>query len=104
MRHHVHHPGPYSHSHSHPHSKKALASRREFLWSMIAAGVVTPFALGQEQTRADIAEQFRRISEDYEAKGLAEPFRGITTNGSVLPKLYEIAPTGSRPSRCGTPH
>jgi hypothetical protein len=94
MRHHVHHPGPHSHSHSHPHSKKALASRREFLWSMVAAGVVTPFAFGQEQTRADIAEQFRRISEDYEAKGLAEPFRGITTNGSVLPKLYEIAPTG----------
>lgn len=61
---------------------------------MVAAGVVTPFAFGQEQTRADIAEQFRRISEDYEAKGLAEPFRGITTNGSVLPKLYEIAPTG----------
>jgi hypothetical protein len=94
MRHHVHHPGPHSHSHSHPHSKKALASRREFLWSMVAAGVVTPFAFGQEQTRADIAEQFRRISEDYEAKGLTEPFRGITTNGSVLPKLYEIAPTG----------
>ena len=61
---------------------------------MVAAGVVTPFAFGQEQTRADIAEQFRRTSEDYEAKGLAEPFRGITTNGSVLPKLYEIAPTG----------
>jgi hypothetical protein len=61
---------------------------------MVAAGVVTPFAFGQEQTRADIAEQFRRISEDYEAKGLTEPFRGITTNGSVLPKLYEIAPTG----------
>jgi hypothetical protein len=92
MRDHVHHPGPHSHSHSY--SKKALASRREFLWSLVAAGVVTPFAFGQEQTRADIAEQFRRMSEDYEAKGLAEPFRGITANGSVLPKLYEIAPTG----------
>jgi hypothetical protein len=94
MRDHVHHPDPHSHSHSHSHSTKALASRREFLWSMVAAGVLAPFAFGQEQTRADIAEQFRRISEDYEAKGLAEPFRGITTNGSVLPNLYEIAPTG----------
>jgi hypothetical protein len=94
MRDHVHHPDPHSHSHSHSHSTKALASRREFLWSMVAAGVLAPFAFGQEQTRADIAEQFRRISEDYEAKGLGEPFRGITTNGSVLPNLYEIAPTG----------
>jgi len=94
MRDHVHHPGPHSHSHSHSHSKKALASRREFLWSMVAAGVVTPFACGQEPTRADVAEQFRRMSEDYEAKGLAEPFRGITTNGTLLPNLYEIAPTG----------
>jgi predicted nuclease of restriction endonuclease-like (RecB) superfamily len=61
---------------------------------MVAAGVVTPFAFGQEPTRADVAEQFRRMSEDYEAKGLAEPFRGITTNGTLLPNLYEIAPTG----------
>jgi hypothetical protein len=93
----VHHPGQtHTHSHSHSHSrlKKGRASRREFLWAMLATGVVAPFAFGQEQTRTDMAERFRQISEDYEAKGLAEPFRGITTNGSVLPNLFEIAPTG----------
>src|SRR3984893_12222838 len=98
---HVHHPGhnhPHSHSHSHPHShsrsRKDLASRREFLSSMLAACVVAPFAFGQEPTRTDMAERFRQMSEEYEAKGLAEPFGGITTNGSVLPNLFEIAPTG----------
>jgi uncharacterized protein DUF3500 len=60
----------------------------------LAAGIVAPTAFGQEQTRADLAETFRRMSEDFEAKGLAEPFRGITTNGQVLPGLFEISPSG----------
>jgi hypothetical protein len=86
------------HKHSdldaHPRPGKKLASRREFLWTMLATGVVVPFAFGQAQTRADMAERFRQMSEEYEAEGLASPFRGITTNGTVLPNLFEIAPTG----------
>ena len=104
---HVHHPGhihphshsephsrSHSHSHSHSHSKNGLASRREFLWSMLASGVVVPLAFGQGHTRTETAEQFRRMSENYEEKGLTEQFRGITTNGTVQPNLFEIAPTG----------
>src|ERR1035438_8818242 len=96
---HVHHlDHAHSHSHSHPHShsdaRKELASRREFLWSMLATGIVAPFALGQEQTRADMAERFRQMSEEYEKEGLAAPFRGITTNGQVIPDLFAISPTG----------
>lgn len=100
---HVHHldhahSHSHSHSHSHPHShsdaRKELASRREFLWSMLATGIVAPFALGQEQTRADMAERFRQMSEEYEKEGLAAPFRGITTNGQVIPDLFAISPTG----------
>ena len=34
------------------------------------------------------------MSEDYELKGLAEPFRGITTAGNVMPGLFEIRPSG----------
>jgi hypothetical protein len=41
-----------------------------------------------------MAERFRQISEEDEAKGLAEVFKGITTNGSVLPGRFEISPTG----------
>jgi hypothetical protein len=57
---------------------------------------LAPWALGQQETKSpsDIAEQFRRMSEDYEKEGLAAPFKGITTNGEVMPELFEIKPTG----------
>jgi len=61
---------------------------------MLASGVVVPLAFGQGHTRTETAEQFRRMSENYEEKGLTEQFRGITTNGTVQPNLFEIAPTG----------
>jgi Protein of unknown function (DUF3500) len=89
MGQHVHHPG-----HTHSHAKKQLAGRRQFISSMIAAAVLAPMAVGQEQSRADLAERFRQMSEDYEKEGLAAPFRGITTNGEVVPNLFEIGPTG----------
>jgi hypothetical protein len=61
---------------------------------MAAAAVLAPFAFGQEQTRSDIAERFRQMSENYEKEGLAAPFRGITTNGEVVANLFDITPTG----------
>jgi hypothetical protein len=36
---------------------------------------------------------YRRISEKYENEGLP-PFKGITTDGDVLPGIFEIKPTG----------
>jgi Protein of unknown function (DUF3500) len=86
---HVHHPGQ-----THSHSKKQLATRREFLVAMATTAALAPFAWGQEPTRAEVAERFRQISEDYEKEGLAAPFRGITTNGEVLANLFAISPTG----------
>lgn len=82
------------HNHRHSHAKGGFASRREFLSSMAAAFVLTPWALGQEPTPMDTAERFRRMSEDAEREGLASPFRGITTNGNVLPDLFRISPSG----------
>lgn len=43
---------------------------------------------------ADMAERFRQMSADYERKGLAEPFNGITTNGTVEPGIFSIRSTG----------
>src|SRR5437764_1373720 len=40
------------------------------------------------------AERFRRISLDAEARGLAEPYKGITANGTAQPGLYSIRSTG----------
>ncbi len=40
------------------------------------------------------AERFRQMSIDAETRGLAEPFKGITTNGTVQPDLFPIRSTG----------
>ena len=46
------------------------------------------------QSSPDMAERFRQMSADYEKKGLAEPFKGITTNGTVEPGLFPLHSTG----------
>src|SRR5260370_41027347 len=40
------------------------------------------------------AERFRQMSIDAETRGLAEPFKGITTNGTPQPGLFSIRSTG----------
>jgi hypothetical protein len=59
---------------------------------MIAASLsaTSGFAQTPEDTRA----RFRKMSEEAEQRGLAEPFKGITTNGSVVEELFSINPTG----------
>ena len=85
----LHHP-----DHSHTHHGPAAPTRRDFLSSIISAAVLVPWAFGQTQTPVDMAERFRRMSEDFEREGLAEPFKGITTNHEVIPGLFEIKPSG----------
>jgi hypothetical protein len=90
----LHHP-----VHHHDHPTAPPPTRRGFLSSlssMISAAVLVPWAFGQKETQSpsDIAERFRRMSEQYEHDGLAEPFRGITTNHDVIPGLFEIKPSG----------
>ena len=66
--------------------------RREFLTLMIAGSLsaTSGFAQTPEDTRA----RFRKMSEEAERRGLAEPFKGITTDGSVVEGLFPIKPTG----------
>ena len=47
-----------------------------------------------QRSAEDLAERFRRMSLDAEKKGLAEPFKGITSNGNVEPGLFTIRSTG----------
>jgi hypothetical protein len=93
VTHKLHHP---HHAHPHAHKGSSTPTRRDFLSSLISAAVLAPWALGQEQkqTPADMAERFRQMSEDGEKEGLAVPFKGITTNGQVMPGLFEISPSG----------
>ena len=83
----VHHPVD-SHAHL------FCASRREFLSSLVSAFVLLPWAYGQDKNPVSTAEKFRQWSEEYELEGLAAPFKGVTTNGEVVPGLFEISPTG----------
>ena len=83
----VHHPVD-SHTHL------FCASRREFLSSLVSAFVLLPWAYGQDKNPVSTAEKFRQWSEEYEREGLAAPFKGVTTNGEVVPGLFEISPTG----------
>jgi hypothetical protein len=84
-----HHP-----DHTHIHPQPQSATRREFLASLLSAAALAPLALGQEKSPADQAERFRQMSEENEREGLATPFRGITTDGNVIPRLFEISPSG----------
>jgi hypothetical protein len=64
------------------------------LSSLVSAFVLLPFAYGQDKNPVSTAEKFRQWSEEYEREGLAAPFNGVTTNGEVVPGLFEISPTG----------
>jgi hypothetical protein len=89
------HPHKHPHLHHNGHRHGPLVpSRRDFLSTVVSAAVLAPWALGQQaQTPAETAEKYRKVSEAYEEDGLT-PFKGITTNGQVLPGLFEIKPTG----------
>jgi hypothetical protein len=51
-------------------------------------------AVSQQAAPDDRAERFRTMSREAETRGLAEPFRGITTDGKVVPGLFPLRSTG----------
>jgi uncharacterized protein DUF3500 len=59
------------------------------LCALVSAG-----ALSQQPAEPDRTAQFASMSKAAEAKGLAEPFRGITTDGTLVPGLFPIRSTG----------
>src|ERR1700690_863496 len=60
---------------------------------LLAFGLFAAIAFIHAQQESQ-AERFRRMSIDAETKGLAEPFKGVTTNGTVQPGLFPIRSTG----------
>jgi hypothetical protein len=51
-------------------------------------------AVSQPAAAADRAARFLRMSKAAEARGLAEPFRGVTTHGTVASGLFPVRSTG----------
>ena len=75
-------------------------TRRHACAASIAAAALAGLTLyagaarSQQPSAADRAERFRVMSREAEARGLAEPFKGITTNGMVVPGLFRVRSTG----------
>ena len=72
---------------------------RAYLFTGTIAALGVALAAGQAQppqtpTREDYLKRSREFSAGMEKKGLAEPFKGITANGTVAPNLYQIRSTG----------
>ncbi len=91
MAHNLHHP-----HHTHTRPVAGMPTRRDFISSLVSTAVLVPWAFGQTETQSpsEIAERFRQMSEEYEKDGLAAPFKGITSNGEVVPGLFEIKSSG----------
>ena len=67
-------------------------TRRTLFSALIPGAILAPHAF--PQSAASMAERFRQMSAALEREGLAEPFKGITTNGSVESGLFGIHSTG----------
>jgi hypothetical protein len=80
-------------NHSHHEHRQAMRLTRRMLFSTVIPGVVLA-PRGFPQNGSDMAERFRQMSADFERKGLAEPFKGITANGSAESGLFGIHSTG----------
>jgi Protein of unknown function (DUF3500) len=82
----------FHHGSAKPHKHAIVPSRRAFMASLIPS-----YLLAQNPPPSpalDMAERFRRMSEDFESKGLAEPFKGITADGQVVPGLFPLQSSG----------
>jgi len=47
-----------------------------------------------QQSRQELKERFQRMSDEYEAEGLAEKYTGVTTHGAPAEGLFGIHSTG----------
>ena len=75
-----------------------MHSMRTRFWLAAVFAVLASIAFsqgpGKRPSREETAARFRQMSADYEKKGLAEPYKGITTDGTAMPGLFEIRATG----------
>ena len=69
--------------------------RRFYLFGLTLAALgVAAASPWQAPTPQAFQEQSRNFSTRMETTGLADPFRGVTTNGAIVPHLFPIRSTG----------
>ena len=86
-------------------SNKQIA--RRFIAVLIGSHLILGCARkeqGPPPTVPAVSERHLTMSREAESRGLAEPFKGVTTNGSVEPGLFPIRSTGvsTKPVRKAT--
>ena len=74
-----------------------ITARTSILTALTAFTLIT-VAFSQRPT-GDRVERFRTMSTQAEEKGLAEEFKGITTDGTVAQACSQYGPPASPPSR-----
>src|SRR6476469_7732614 len=84
---------PNKHTHVGEHPPDAHHLTRRALFSTVIPGAILASRAFPQNT-VSMAETFRKMSADYERKGLAEPFKGITANGTIEPGFFGIHSTG----------
>jgi hypothetical protein len=76
----------------------AFMQRRLEAVAIAVLGLLLAFttarALSQQPTAAERQARFAQMSKDWEAKGLAEPFKGVTADGTLETGLFEVRSTG----------
>ncbi len=65
-----------------------------FLTGVLLLAIAYTRTSAQQPSPKQLAERFKAMSADYEKKGLAEPFVGITAKGKVETGLFPIRSTG----------
>ncbi len=63
-------------------------------WAVLFFAPLLALLYSQQQDPQAQAERFKKQSLDAERKGLAEPYKGISKNGTIQPGLYKIHRTG----------
>src|SRR5258708_622873 len=72
---------------------RSRASAHPLVTRLVLAGFLAAL-LAFSQREPGMAERYKQMSADFERKGLAEPFVGITTAGKVEPGLFTLRSTG----------
>src|SRR5688572_8162931 len=75
------------------HPRAVMAAGFALVFLLVVA-LADPAVDAQGRSGGSLMDRFRQMSTQAEAQGLAEPFKGITTNGQVQPGLYTVRSTG----------
>jgi hypothetical protein len=80
----------------HHHPVRVRAALVVSLAGVLASALAVQPHLGSQaqESHAERAERFRKMSIEAEGRGLAAPFKGITTDGTVETGLFAIKSTG----------